>query len=101
MKKLFAVLLYTALPAAVAFGQTVSRSGAAAPVTNPLVDRVERMSKWFPAEFVVPAHGQARLSRSYCVYHTADNSVTMKPCEPKARKVRLAPAFQTGLPSKL
>lgn len=100
MKKLIAIVFYVALPAAFSFGQT-NRDGAVAPPTNPQADRVERMSKRFPAELVVlQDRNPARLSRSYCVYRSADASITIKPCQPKDRKLRLVPGFQAGAPTK-
>jgi hypothetical protein len=100
MKKLIAIVLYAALVAGFLFGQTRTPGGAAGPLTNPLVDHLERMSKRFPAELLAPAPGPAKLSRSYCVTRAGDAPITMQPCQRQIRKLRLLPAFQTGAAAK-
>ena len=71
MKKLIAVL-FIVIPAGLGFGQT-----------NPMADRVERLSKRFPPEVAAPASDRPKLSRRYCVSPSLEkNSLTLKPCQP-------------------
>jgi len=78
MKKLIAVL-FIVIPAGLGFGQT-----------NPMADRVERLSKRFPPEVAAPASDRPKLSRRYCVSPSLEkNSLTVKPCQTPPRRLRL------------
>src|SRR5262245_32955921 len=97
MKKFIPAILYAAIPSAFVLCQSISPSGGAVSVSNPL-DRFQRLSKRFPPEVIVPAKDRypARLSRSYCVYPSPDKqSLSIKPCQTMPRKLRLVPPLQT------
>jgi hypothetical protein len=98
--KEFVALLYIAFANVLLLAQT--RSGeVTAPVTTPLVNRVEQLSKRFPPELIVPiaSPGKATLLRSYCVYPALDTkSLSFKPCPTNSRRLRLAPSFENIAP---
>ena len=100
MNKLVA-LLCIAFANVLSLGQTLSPGKATAPVTTPLADRVEKLSKEFPPELIVPTapSGKAILLRSYCVYPALDTtSISVKACRPNARKLILVVSFETIAP---
>ena len=100
MNKLVA-LLYIAFANAQLPGQTLSPGEATAPVTTPLVDRVEQLSKRFPPELIVPIApaGTATLLRRYCVYPLLDTkSLSIKPCRKDSRKLRLVAPLENIVP---
>ena len=101
MKKLVAVL-YIAFSITLALGQTVSPREGTVSATNPLVDRLERLSKGFPPELAAPTNDRdtVKMSRSFCVYPSPDSrSLSIKPCPAVAWRLRLLPPLQKGMPA--
>ena len=103
MKTLVA-LLYIAFANVLLLGQTLSPDEANPPVTNPVVDRLERLSKQFPPELVAAIKDPATVSpmRSYCVYPSASLgtwSLSIKPCRTSSRKLHLLPPFEGIVPT--
>jgi len=100
MKKLIA-LLYLSFAAALSLGQTVNSGAGVGPATNPLVDRLERLSKRFPPELADPMKDwyPAKVSR-YCVYPSPDQkSFSIKPCQTTPRRFRLMPPLRDRGPA--
>ena len=94
-------LLSIAFANVLLLGQTLNPCEATTPVTTPLVDRVEQLSKRFPPELIVPITppGKATLLRSYCVYPSLDTkSLSVKPCQTNSRKLRLVPSLENIAP---
>jgi hypothetical protein len=100
----FIVLLCIVLANWPLLGQTSSPREAGAAVANPSVNRLEQLSKSFPPEVMLPVAtpGNETPLWSYCVYPTPDTkSVSVKPCQPATRTLRLIPPFETiALPAK-
>ena len=100
MKK-FVAALYVAFPTTLLLSQTVSPRGDAVSVRNPLVDRIERLSKRFRPELVAPTKDwyPANVSR-YCVYRSPDQkTLSIKPCQTTPRRFRLVPPLKEGAPA--
>ena len=97
MKKIVA-LLYIAFANVLLLGQTLSPT----PLTNPLVNRFEWLSKRFPPTLVAPIKGPggATLMRSSCVYPSlATRSLSIGPCRTSPRKLRLLTPFERTAPT--
>ena len=89
--KTFVAILYIAFANVLLLGQMLSRDEATPPVRNPVVDRVERLSKTFPPELAASPKDPATVTpmRSYCVYPTpATRSLSIKPCPTGPHKLR-------------
>ena len=99
--KTFVAILYIAFANVLLLGQTLSRDEANPPVTNPVVDRLERLSKKFPPELVAAIKDPATVSpmRSYCVYPSpTTRSLSIKPCPTSPYKLRAVPPFENLVP---
>ena len=82
-------------------GQTRSRDEANPPLGNPVVDRLERLSKAFPPELAAATKDRATVTpmRSYCVYPSpGTRSLAIKPCPASLQKLRVVPPFENIVP---
>ncbi|MBZ5584160.1 MAG: hypothetical protein LAQ30_18500 [Acidobacteriia bacterium] len=101
MKTLVA-LLYMAFANLLMPGQTLRPDEANAPVRDPVVDRVQRLSKRFPPERIAAANdpGTVTPMRSYCVYpDLATKSLSIEACRPSPWILRLLPPFKNVVPT--
>jgi hypothetical protein len=99
--KTFVAILYLSFAGVLLVGQTLSRDEANPPVMNPVVDRLQRLSKTFPPE--MPAATQDRVTvtpaRSNCVYPSpATRSLSIKPCQATPHKLHVVPPFRNAAP---
>ena len=100
MKTLLAILSI-ASASALLLGQTPGRDSANPPMRNPLVDRIERLSKTFPPEMPAGTNYRAGITpaRTNCVYPSpATRSLSIKPCPANPHKLHVVPPFKNVVP---
>jgi len=99
--KTFVAILYIVFANVLLLGQPLSRDEANPPVRNPVVDRLERLSKTFPPELAAATKDRATITpmRSYCVYPSpATRSLSIRPCPTSPHKLRIVPPFENIVP---
>ena len=99
--KTFVAILYIAFASVLLLGQTLSRDEANPPVRNPVVDRLQRLSKTFPPELPAATKDRATVTpaRSNCVYPSpATRSLSIKPCPASPHKLHVVPPFENVMP---
>ena len=98
MKTIVVALLYIAFANVPLLAQALSPR----PLTNPPVNRFEPLPMRVPPTLVAPikSTGTAALKRSNCVYPSlATRSLSIRPCQPSLRKLRLFPPFERIAPT--